>query len=60
MNMNININKNNPTVKKEEIANITNKSLRTIKTRMMQMQEKGLIARKNGKRNGEWIILNNK
>lgn len=56
----INIIKNNPTVKQEEIANITNKSLRTIKTRMMQMQEKGLIARKNGKRNGEWIILNNK
>ena len=43
--------------KQEEIANMINRSLRTVKTRMNQMQEKGLIARKNGKRNGEWIIL---
>ena len=34
-----------------------NKSLRTVKTRMIEMQEKGLIARKNGKRNGEWVVL---
>ena len=33
------------------------KSLRTVKTRMIEMQKKGLIARKSGKRNGEWIIL---
>ena len=30
----------------------------TIKTRMIDMQNKGLIERKNGKRNGEWIVLN--
>ena len=24
---------------------------------MIEMQNKGLIARKNGKRNGEWIVL---
>ena len=53
----INIIKNDPTIKQEEIANMINKSLRTVKTRMIEMQEKGLIARKNGKRNGEWIIL---
>ena len=53
----INIIKNNPFVKQEEIASIINKSLRTVKTRMIEMQDKGLIARKNGKRNGEWIIL---
>ena len=41
----------------QEIANMINRSLRTVKTRMNEMQEKGLIARKNGKRNGEWIIL---
>jgi len=53
----INIIKNNPTVKQEEIASMINKSVRTIKSRMIEMQEKGLIARKKGKRNGEWIIL---
>ena len=53
----INIIKNNPIIKQEEIANIINKSIRTVKTRMIEMQDKGLIARKNGKRNGEWIVL---
>jgi len=23
---------------------------------MMEMQEKGIIERKNGKRNGEWVV----
>lgn len=44
-------------IKQEEIANMINRSLRTVKTRMNEMQKKGLIARKNGKRNGEWMIL---
>ena len=44
-------------IKQEEIANIINRSLRTVKTRMNEMQEKGLIVRKNGRRNGERIIL---
>lgn len=52
----INILKANPNIKQEEIAEQINKSLRTIKTRMMKMQEKGMIERKNGKRNGEWEI----
>lgn len=34
-----------------------NSSPRTIKARMNEMQEKGLIARKNGKGNGEVVIL---
>ena len=53
----INIIRNNPMIKQEEIANIINRTLRTVKTRMNEMQEKGIVARKNGKRNGEWIIL---
>ena len=53
----INITRSNPIIKQEEIANMINRSVRTVKTRMNEMQEKGLIARKNGKRNGEWIIL---
>lgn len=53
----INVIKVNPSIKQEEIAKVINKSLRTVKTRMIEMQEKGFIARKNGKRNGEWIVL---
>lgn len=53
----INIIKKNPSIKQDEIANEINKSLRTVKNRMMEMQEKGIIERKNGKRNGEWVIL---
>lgn len=53
----INIIKSNPSIKQSEIAIQINKSLRTVKTRMVEMQEKGLIARENGKRNGEWIVL---
>lgn len=33
-----------------------NKSLRTVKTYMAVMQEKRLIERKNGKKNGEWKV----
>lgn len=53
----LNIIRENSTIKQEEIAQIIGKSIRTIKTRMIEMQEKGLITRKNGKRNGEWKIL---
>ena len=50
----LNVIKENQTIKQEEIAQIVGKSLRTVKTRMIEMQEKGLITRKNGKRNGKW------
>lgn len=53
----LNIIKEDSTIKQEKIAEIIGKSLRTIKTRMVEMQEKNLITRKNGKRNGEWEIL---
>ena len=54
----LNIIRNKPSIKQEEIATLINKSLRTIKNYMSVMQEKGLIERKNGKRDGEWIIIN--
>ena len=54
----INIIKDNPLAKQEEIAIKINKSLRTVKYYMALMKNKGLIERKNGKRNGEWIIKN--
>lgn len=52
----LNLLEGNPQIKQEEIADQIGKSLRTVKSRMMVMQEKGLIERKNGKRDGEWII----
>ncbi len=41
----------NPNITQEEIAKEINKSLRTIKSHMTEMKEKGLIERKNEKRN---------
>ncbi len=40
----------------EEISRQINKSVRTVKTYMTEMQEKGLIERKNGKKNGKWQV----
>ena len=52
----INILKVNPVTTQEEIATQIGKSVRTVKTYMAEMQEKGLIERKNGKKNGEWKV----
>lgn len=52
----LNILKDNPSIKQEEIAVKINKSLRTVKTYMSKMQEKGLIERKNSKRDGAWVV----
>lgn len=48
--------KRNPTISQEEIATLINKSVRTVKNYMNKMQEKGIIERINGKRDGSWII----
>lgn len=52
----INVIKNNPKFTQKELAEKTNCSPRTIKRQTVEMQEKGLIKRENGKRNGKWII----
>lgn len=52
----INILKTKPSITQEEIANKINKSLRTVKTYMREMQEKSLIERIHSKKNGEWIV----
>ena len=52
----VNILKRNSMITQEEISKEINKSLRTVKKYMADMQEKGLIERKNGKKNGEWIV----
>ena len=48
---------NNPSITQKELAVKIGKSERTIKTRTVEMQEKGLISRENGKRNGKWVVL---
>lgn len=47
----------NPSVTQKELAFKIGKSERTVKTRTVEMQEKGLISRENGKRNGKWKVL---
>jgi DNA-binding MarR family transcriptional regulator len=47
----------NPSITQKELAGIIGKSERTIKTRTVEMQEKVLIRRENGKRNGRWEVL---
>ena len=51
------IQKKNPSVTQKELAKALGKSERTIKTRTVEMQKKGLIQRENGKRNGRWEVL---
>ena len=53
----INVLKNNPTATQKRIAELTGKSERTIKRRTVETQDKGLISRENGKRNGRWKVL---
>ena len=50
--------KNDPCITQTELAAVTGKSLRTVKSRTVELQEKGLIMRENGKRNGKWIVRN--
>lgn len=47
----------NPNITQKELAIIIGRSDRTIKTRTVEMQAKGLICRENGKRNGKWKVL---
>lgn len=47
----------NPAITQKELAGKIGKSERTIKTRTVKMQEKGLICRENGRRNGKWKVL---
>jgi DNA-binding Lrp family transcriptional regulator len=50
----INILKINSLVTQEDIAEQIGKSLRTVKTRMAEMQEKGFIEKAKGKKG--WVI----
>lgn len=46
----------NPTITQAELAELLAKTVRTIKRKMKILQEKGMIERVNGKRNGVWKI----
>ena len=47
----------NHAITQKELAEQLGKSERTIKTRTIELQEKGYIRRTNGQRNGAWEIL---
>lgn len=47
----------NPSITQKALAEKIGKSERTIKTKTVEMQDKGYIQRTNGKRNGYWEIL---
>ena len=51
---------NNPFVTQKEIAAQIGKSERTVKTITVHLQEKGVLRRANGKRNGYWEIITDK
>ena len=47
----------NPSVKQQELADASGKSLRTIKRIMKSLQDKNYIRRESGKRYGKWEVL---
>jgi predicted HTH transcriptional regulator len=49
--------KENPHLTQKELATLIDKSERTVKSRMAEMQEKGMIQRQGGKRQGSWQVL---
>lgn len=49
--------KEQPDITQKDLAVRIGKSERTVKTRTVVMQEKGLIERTGGKRNGKWLII---
>lgn len=52
----LNIIKDNPFVTQKELAAAIGKSERTVKSRTVELQQKGMLSRENSKRNGKWII----
>lgn len=47
----------NPTIKQQELAEVTGKSIATIKRIMKSLQDKNYIRRESGKRYGKWEVL---
>lgn len=51
--------KTTPNATQQQIAEAIGKSIRTIKTITVALQQKGKLTRKNGKRNGTWQVIDN-
>lgn len=47
----------NPTIKQQELVEVTGKSIATIKRIMKSLQDKNYIRRESGKRYGKWEVL---
>ena len=47
----------NPTIKQQELVEVTGKSIATIKRIMKSLQDKNYIRRESGKRYGKWEIM---
>ena len=47
----------NPSITQKALAEAIGKSERTVKSRTVELQDKGLLRRKNGNRNGQWEVL---
>lgn len=47
----------NPRITQEELRNAIHKSIATVKRLTISLQGKGLLERKNGKRNGYWEVI---
>ena len=46
----------NPSIKQQELADVTGKSIATIKRVMKSLQDKNYIRRESGKRYGKWVV----
>ena len=53
----LNILKNDPKTTQKQLAAEIKKSERTVKRIMDSLQQKGLLEREGGKRNGRWVVL---
>lgn len=49
--------RNNPNITLQEVADKIGKSLRTVKVALKSLQERGLVERVGGKKNGTWNVV---
>ena len=56
----LNFIKEKPNATQKEIAVYIGKSERTVKTMTVKLSVQGILERKNGRRNGYWVIKNSK
>ena len=47
----------NPEITQKDIAKQISKSERTVRNRITDLKEKGILVRVNGKKNGKWEVM---